>query len=70
MTRAERSKKQALNDLRDEIAQLGLPAAALKPVPLTNFDLNFPQHSMMIYHCFHPCMFCAPFWTFDDHSQN
>ena len=43
MTRAPRSKKQALNDLRDEIAQIGLPAAALKPVPLTNFDINFLQ---------------------------
>lgn len=44
MTRAERSKKQALNDLRDEIAQIGLPAAALKPVPLTKLYIKFRPH--------------------------
>ena len=38
LTRADRSKKQALNDLRDEIDKIGLPYAALKPVTLLNFS--------------------------------
>ena len=41
LTRADRSKKQSLNDLRDEINKIGLPDAALKPVPLLN-NGHFP----------------------------